>query len=62
MLFYSQIYRGIFRRVYLAYNKMTREEVAIKFIKVTHDVKTDTIDKIYREEDALRVLNHPYII
>ena len=48
--------------MYLAYNKMTREEVAIKFIKVTHDVKADTIDKIYREADALRVLNHPNII
>jgi hypothetical protein len=41
---------------------MTREEVAIKFIKVTHDIKADTIDRIYKEADALRVLNHPNII
>ena len=41
---------------------MTREEVAIKFIKVKHDVKADTINRIYKEADALKRLNHPNII
>jgi hypothetical protein len=43
--------------VYLAFNKMTKEEVAIKFIKVT-EVKADSVVKVYKEADALRKLNH----
>jgi hypothetical protein len=36
---------------------MTKEEVAIKFIKVA-GVKADIVTKVYKEADALRKLNH----
>lgn len=52
---------GGFGRVYLAFNKMTKQEVAMKFIKMK-EMKADNILKIYREADALRKLNHPNII
>jgi len=45
--------QGGFGKVYLAYNKMTKEEVAIKFIKFK-DLKADVVSKIYKEADALR--------
>jgi hypothetical protein len=41
---------------------MTKEEVAIKFIKMTSDIKTDSILNVYKEAEALKKLNHPYII
>lgn len=47
--------------MYLALNKMTKEEVAIKFLKV-REQKADTIHKIYKEADALRSLNHKNIV
>lgn len=40
---------------------MTKEEVAIKFIKV-EVMKADSISALYKEADALRKLNHPNII
>jgi serine/threonine protein kinase len=40
---------------------MTKEEVAIKFLKV-REFKADSIHKIYKEADALRCLNHKNII
>jgi len=36
---------------------MTKEEVAIKFIKVAGG-KADMINKVYKEADALRKLDH----
>ena len=36
---------------------MTKEEVAIKFLKV-RELKADAIYKVYKEADALRSLNH----
>jgi hypothetical protein len=36
---------------------MTKEEVAIKFLKV-REIKADGIHKVYKEADALRSLNH----
>ncbi len=47
--------------MYLAFNKMTKEEVAIKFIKVTGS-KADMVTKVYKEADALRKLDHKNII
>lgn len=43
---------------------MTKEEVAIKFLNVaaTDVIKADSIMKVYKEAEALRKLNHPYII
>ena len=43
--------------MYLAFNKMTKEEVAIKFIKVA-GVRADIINKVYKEAEALRKLDH----
>jgi serine/threonine protein kinase len=40
---------------------MTKEEVAIKFLKV-REVKADCIHKVYKEADALRFLNHTNIV
>ena len=48
---------GGYGKVYLAINKMTKEEVAIKFLKV-REIKADGIHKVYKEADALRSLNH----
>ena len=53
--------QGGFGKVYLAFNKMTKEEVAIKFIKVAGS-KADMITKVYKEADALRKLDHQNII
>lgn len=40
---------------------MTKEEVAIKFIKIK-ELKADSITKIYKEAEALRNLDHKNII
>lgn len=40
---------------------MTKEEVAIKFLKV-REIKADSIHKVYKEADALRSLNHQNIV
>lgn len=47
--------------MYLAFNKMTKEEVAIKFMKVK-EFKADSIQIVYREADALKKLSHEKII
>lgn len=47
--------------MYLALNRMTKEEVAIKFLKVK-DHNADTIHKLYKEADALRSLCHGNIV
>jgi serine/threonine protein kinase len=40
---------------------MTKEEVAIKFLKV-REHKADNIHKVYTEANALRSLNHRNIV
>jgi len=40
---------------------MTKEEVAIKFLKV-REIKADGIHKVYKEADALRSLDHQNIV
>lgn len=47
--------------MYLALNKMTKEEVAIKFLKF-REFKADNIHKVYKESDALRYLDHNSIV
>jgi MAP/microtubule affinity-regulating kinase len=40
---------------------MTREEVAMKFIKCS-ELKADSISRIYKETEALQKLSHDNII
>ena len=40
---------------------MTKEEVAIKFLKM-RETKADNIYKVYKEVDALNKLNHKHIV
>lgn len=40
---------------------MTKEEVAMKFIKMP-ELKADNITKIYKEAEALKKLSHDNII
>ncbi len=52
---------GGFGKVYLMLNKMTKEEVAVKFLKM-REHKADTIHKVYTEARALGYLDHPNIV
>lgn len=54
---------GGFGKVYLATNRETGENVAIKFMDVSHYLThADQIEEIYREADALQKLDHNSII
>jgi serine/threonine protein kinase len=52
---------GGYGKVYLAFNKMTKEEVAMKFIKLK-ELKANMVSKIYKEAEALEKLRHTNII
>ncbi|CAI2368944.1 unnamed protein product [Moneuplotes crassus] len=54
---------GGFGKVYHAVNRETGEDVAIKFMDISHYLThADQIEEIYREADALQKLNHSHII
>lgn len=54
---------GGFGKVYLATNRETGENVAIKFMDISHYLThADQIEEIYREADALQKLHHNHII
>ena len=63
VLLFTLIYlQGGPNKVYLAFNKMNKEEVAIKFIKMTAQMKKDNPSRIFKEADSLRKLTHPSLI
>lgn len=54
---------GGFGKVYLATNRETGENVAIKFMDISHYLThADQIEEIYREADAMQKLSHNHII
>lgn len=58
----KEIGQGAFGTVYLALDKMTDKEVAIKSVSQQKILEIDKIRHVMREKEILTELQHPFIV